>query len=110
KWADKNSSLEKICRENWPGALTLIIKTMNNGKIGLRMPDCAPLLHLMEITGPLCATSANISGEPAPVRTCDVPGEIRRECDVIESFGVRPHGRPSKVVDISSEKEFTLRE
>ncbi len=110
KWVEKNEEIEKICRENWPGAVTLIMKTKEDETIGLRMPDCPPLLRLMEITGPLCATSANVSGEPAPVQVNQVCRDIREKCDVIDDLGVRPDGKPSSVIDITGSSRNIVRQ
>ncbi len=110
KWVEETDEIKEICAENWPGAVTLIMNTRDNEKIGLRMPDCAPLLQLMEITGPLCATSANISGRPAPVKVGEADKEIKRESDIVEDFDVNPSGKPSRVIDITAEDERIIRE
>lgn len=58
----------------WPGALTLvlpasgsIVRQLHPGAatLGMRIPDCAPTLDLLETSGPLATTSINRSGEPA---------------------------------------------
>jgi L-threonylcarbamoyladenylate synthase len=57
----------------WPGALTLVlpalptlpaILTAEQPTVGIRMPAHAPLCALLQQTGPLAATSANLSGQP----------------------------------------------
>ncbi len=101
KWVDKNEEIKKICEENWPGAVTLIMMTKEGETIGLRMPDCPPLLRLMEITGPICATSANVSCQPAPIQVNQVCREIKDKCDIIDDLGVKPDGKPSSVIDIT---------
>jgi L-threonylcarbamoyladenylate synthase len=52
------------------------------------------------VSTPLFQTSANLSGEPAPSRFEDVPGEIRDGADLAIDGGVLA-GTPSTVVDIT---------
>ena len=59
---------------HWPGALTLVLPAMGawtemlnpgEGTLGLRIPACQPTLELLDFSGPLATTSANVSGQPA---------------------------------------------
>jgi L-threonylcarbamoyladenylate synthase len=58
-----------------PGALTLILPANERGKqlnpgattLGIRIPNCAEAIAILQQTGPLLTTSANKSGEP-PLR------------------------------------------
>ncbi len=60
-----------LIKKLWPGAYTLILKAKDNvenlytlnGNIALRMPADKRLTDLIEKTGPLSATSANLSGQ-----------------------------------------------
>ena len=97
-------SLELIGRF-LPGPVTVILEarscippllTGGTGRIGIRIP--AHDLALRIISGfdsPITATSANISGEPDPVR----PGDVRVPYDLLVDGGVLP-GTPSTVVDL----------
>ena len=60
-----------IASKYWPGALTMIIPVSNKGKttltsenfsLGLRVPNSDMAQALIEETGPLLTSSANISG------------------------------------------------
>ena len=62
---------EKIASNYWPGALTMVIPssekqalilTSNDFTLGLRIPNSNIAQSLMEETGPLLTSSANISG------------------------------------------------
>jgi L-threonylcarbamoyladenylate synthase len=110
KWVEKTPAIEKICRESWPGPTTLIVKTKDGGSIGFRMPDCEPVLELMRLTGPLCATSANVSGEKAAAKIDDIPQEVRDQCDLVVDFSVKLSGKPSKVLDLRNEDLTIIRE
>lgn len=102
-WVEKIPRLVKLCGIHWPGATTLIMTARNGEDIGLRIPDYRPILEIMSITGPLRATSANISGQKAPVSIEDIPEEIRNACDIVADFPPRPSGSPSKVLDAREE-------
>lgn len=75
---------ESLAERFWPGALTLVLPRADGfewplgGKgdatVGVRIPDHAVALELLESYGPLAVTSANRSGEP-PATTAD---ETRR--------------------------------
>ena len=98
----KTAEIEEFAASNWPGAATLIAESDDGSSYGLRIPDCEPLIRLMELTGPLYATSANISGSPAPARVEEVPDSILNSCDVVAYMGVKPSGTPSRIVDLRS--------
>ncbi len=62
----------------WPGALTIITRAMptlrwdlgeTNGTVALRMPLHPVALELLERTGPMAVSSANLTGHPA-AQTC----------------------------------------
>jgi L-threonylcarbamoyladenylate synthase len=65
----------------------------------VRVPAHAKLRRLLSATGPLTATSANRSGEPAlasPDRVFDAFGAA---VDVLVDDGDTPGGLPSTIVD-----------
>lgn len=58
---------EKAIDKTWPGPLTIIVQTRHGKSLGIRMPNHPiPLQIIKELGKPLAATSANLSGEPAP--------------------------------------------
>ena len=92
----------------WPGPLTLVLDAWD-GTVGVRVP-AHPVAQavLAGHGGPLYATSANRSGEPAPRALEDVDPAIRGAVD----FGVRGEpgsGEASAVVDLSGGKMHLLR-
>lgn len=54
-----NEKAEIYAQKFWPGATTLVL----SNELALRMPDKKELCELIEKTGPVYMTSANISGE-----------------------------------------------
>lgn len=64
----------KIIEHFWPGAVTIIVErkkdrveaaALGGSTIALRCPDAQVCRAILSATGPLAATSANISGAPA---------------------------------------------
>ncbi len=106
-----------LARAHWPGPLTLVVRArahlparlVMDGKIGVRVPGPSPALDLVRaFGGPLTATSANLSGQPA----------ARTELEVRAYFpeglaeqvpGDAPGGAPSTVVDATGKVPRLIR-
>ncbi len=71
---------QQVAQQYWPGALTLVlpasdrlpaaINPVEATTIGMRVPNWAIAQTLLQQTGPLATTSANLSGQP-PLETLD---------------------------------------
>lgn len=111
-------SLEKLTQAYWPGPLTLIVPRHPNlpeilsptPTIGIRIPDHPDALRLLESTGPLAVTSANLTGEPDSQSAKDVSKYFGDSIDLILDGGKTPGGTPSTVVDLSMPNPTLLRE
>ena len=64
----------RLAQTFWPGALTMIFKAQpsltwdlgeTKGTVALRMPDHKSALALLQETGPLSVSTANLTGQPA---------------------------------------------
>src|SRR3989338_10069815 len=54
----------KLMDKFWPGPLTLILRSKDAGKVGLRMPDNEIALRIIALSGvPVICPSANVSGK-----------------------------------------------
>jgi L-threonylcarbamoyladenylate synthase len=85
----------------WPGPLTLILDLQHGGTIGLRVPAGGAVQELLAAyDGPLYATSANLSGEPAMAAPEEVDPRVLDAVDVIVQ-GASGSGEASAVVDLS---------
>jgi L-threonylcarbamoyladenylate synthase len=81
------------------------------GRIGLRVSAFAPALAaVVEATGPILATSANLHGGPDPRSFDDVPPQLAEQCAVLVDGGPAPAGRASTVLDLSVPRPVILRE
>ena len=77
--------------------------------MGLRQPDCRPLLEILNLTGPVYATSANFSGELPPFCPEMLTGGLVESCDYYFDIDFPMSGKPSAVIDISGIKKKVLR-
>jgi len=100
---------EKLAASFWPGPLTLVLDAPEGGTVGVRVPDHSAVRALLDsYGGPLYATSANLSGEPAPASLEDVDPRVSGEADLILA-GEPGTGEASTVVDLSGGKIKLLR-
>ncbi len=93
----------------WPGPLTLVLDLPSGGTIGVRVPAGGAVRDLLEAYGsPLYATSANLSGEPAPAAPDEVDPKVLEAVDVVVR-GETGSGEASAVVDLSRGKVRLVR-
>jgi len=95
----------------WPGPLTLVIPAWpqldpavhaGRGTVAIRVPDHQVARLLADACGwPITSTSANKSGEPAPMEPADVRTALSGELDGLIDAGPSPGGAPSTIVDAS---------
>lgn len=107
-----------LASSSWPGPLTLLLPArdglpaalVKDGKIGVRVPGTSPALTLVRaFGGPLTATSANRSGEPAARTSEEARHIFGDELDAVVP-GEAPGGAPSTVVDATVEPMRVIRE
>ena len=109
-----------IARALLPGPYTLVLPNPTHRfrwlcgttpeAIGVRIPDLpAASKAVVERTGVVAATSANLHGGPDPARLQDVPPEILDGCGAVLDAGELP-GTPSTVVDLTGPDPVVLRE
>jgi L-threonylcarbamoyladenylate synthase len=101
----------------WPGPLTLVVPKHPHlpavvsaaATVGVRMPDHPFALDLLEKTGPLAVTSANLSGQTSPSTAEEVLVQLAGRIHLVLDGGRTPGGTPSTVVDCSGERPVMLR-
>jgi len=99
----------KLATLYWPGPLTLVLGSAGGGTIGIRVPAGPVVQELLAAYGkPLYATSANLSGEPAPKGLEEVDPRVAGEVDLIIE-GEPGSGEASAVVDLSNGRVRLLR-
>jgi L-threonylcarbamoyladenylate synthase len=93
----------------WPGPLTLVLDHPGGGTVGVRVPGASAVRAVLAAYGqPLYATSANLSGEPAPKGLEEVDPRVSEAVDLVVE-GQPGTGEASAVVDLSSGKVRLLR-
>ena len=94
----------KLMHKFWPGPLTMILKSVSQGKVGLRMPDNLVALAIINrVEVPLACPSANISGQLAPVDFQQAIKDLDGRVDLAIDSGSARVGLESTVVDLSGQ-------
>ncbi|HLU31060.1 MAG TPA: L-threonylcarbamoyladenylate synthase [Acidimicrobiia bacterium] len=104
--------------DHWPGALTLVVRPkvvipdwVGNsalGTVGIRVPDHDMLRELLEETGPLAVTSANLSGMPEALSDEEAKATFG-DAGAVYLPGRCPGGTASTVVDVTGPVRQVLR-
>jgi tRNA threonylcarbamoyl adenosine modification protein (Sua5/YciO/YrdC/YwlC family) len=94
----------------WPGALTMIVSAQpsltwdlgeTKGTVALRMPDHKIALALLEETGPLAVSSANLTGAPAATTSAQAEGYLLDAVEVFLDGGPSPKAEASTILDLT---------
>ncbi len=113
-----DQNVKAIIQRFWPGAITLIIPLLKGmpenlsptQTVGVRIPDFKLTRDLLSHTGPLAATSANISGGEITLTAEEVAENLGGMIDLILDGGKTPGGVPSTVLDCTQAELIILRE
>ena len=104
------SLAHKLAETFWPGALTIILKSQpsltwdlgeTKGTVALRMPDHKIALALLQETGPLAVSSANLTGEPAAITCQQAEKYLGAKVKVYLDGGSSPKAEASTIVDLT---------
>jgi L-threonylcarbamoyladenylate synthase len=99
----------KLADLYWPGPLTMVLDIPSGETIGVRVPAGKTVRALLEAYGgPLYATSANLSGDPARAAPDEVDSQVLEAVDIVVR-GERGSGEASAVVDLSRGRVQLLR-
>jgi L-threonylcarbamoyladenylate synthase len=74
------------------------------------MPDHADMMALIEMTGPLAVTSANLSGEPTPSDVNQIREQLGDAVAVYLDGGPSKEESGSTIVDLARRKPKIVRE
>lgn len=108
---DLPQKARRLAERFWPGPLTLVVRKQDmvpaavsaDGTVGVRVPHHRVATALLQVTGPMAVTSANISGEASPCTAEEVLAQLGGRIDLIINGGRTPGGIPSTVVDCTRE-------
>ena len=102
----------------WPGPLTLVCRQQaslqwdlgeTRGTVAVRMPDDEVALAVLERTGPLAVSSANLTGRPAATDADAAEEMLGDAVAVIVDGGTSPGGEASTIVDVTGPEGRVLR-
>lgn len=121
----------RLIRKGWPGPLTLLIEVVDldsapvirnrdkstidavyyNKVVGLRCPDDNVAQAILErVDGPVVASSANRSGQPAPRSGDEVRSSLDDAMDVLVDAGQTRFSKASTIVQILPDTYKIIRE
>jgi L-threonylcarbamoyladenylate synthase len=106
-----------LAKRFWPGPLTLVVPRKPSlpdilsptATIGVRIPDHKFVLQLLELTGPLGVTSANLSGHENTCTAQEVLSQLDGRFHLLIDGGRTPGSVPSTVVDCTTLEPKILR-
>jgi len=113
-----SSYVEALTEAFWPGPLTLVCEQQpsltwdlgeTRGTVAVRMPDHEVALALLERTGPLAVSSANLSGLPAATEADAAEGMLGESVEVVLDGGPSPKGEASTILDVRASQPRLLR-
>jgi len=109
-----------LANKFWPGPLTIVLPrnpsisdavTAGSDTVGVRIPDHAIMLQILkELNAPAVATSANISGYPAPITAHEAAEQIGESAELIIDSGPCQIGASSTVITITNNELKILRQ
>jgi L-threonylcarbamoyladenylate synthase len=113
---DPSDQARILAQRFWPGPLTIVVpkhprvpRSVASETVGLRVPDNLVARGLIQRTGPLAVTSANLSGEDSLVSAELVLEQLDGRIDLILDGGPASGGVPSTVVDCTGDRLVILR-
>ncbi len=102
----------------WPGGLTLVVRHAlalawdlgdADGTVAVRMPLHPVAIELLQRTGPLAVSSANVSGRAPAADAHEALTQLGDDVSVYLDGGVSPDPLPSTIVDCTVEPPRLLR-
>jgi len=103
--------VQRLVDEFWPGGLTIVLPAQpslvwdlgeTHGTVAVRMPDMRVALELLEETGPLAVSSANLTGQDAAVEIGAAERMLGESVAVYLDNGPSATGVASTIVDATS--------
>ena len=109
--AEVPEPVERLVEELWPGGLTVVLPSQpslswdlgdTHGTVAVRMPAHRIALELLEETGPLAVSSANLTGKSPAIAADDARGMLGDSVSVYLDDGPSATGISSTIIDATS--------
>jgi tRNA threonylcarbamoyl adenosine modification protein (Sua5/YciO/YrdC/YwlC family) len=103
----------------WPGPLTIICRQQpslrwdigdSRGTVAVRMPQHPIAIELLQATGPLAVSSANVSGQPPATEVAEALEQLGANVEVYLDDGPTTDAVPSSIVDVTGDFPRLVRE
>lgn len=103
--------VERLVAAFWPGGLTIVLPAQRSltwdlgetaGTVAVRMPDSTVALELLEETGPLAVSSANLTGKDAAITASEAADMLGDSVEVYLDAGMSRDGISSTIIDATS--------
>ncbi len=109
--AEVPEPVERLVEAFWPGGLTIVLPAQpslawdlgdTHGTVAVRMPADRIALELLEETGPLAVSSANLTGQSAAVRAQEARDMLGDSVAVYLDAGTSATGVASTIIDATT--------
>jgi L-threonylcarbamoyladenylate synthase len=109
--AEVPQPVEMLVEAFWPGGLTIVLPAQpslswdlgeTRGTVAVRMPAHRIALALLEETGPLAVSSANLTGKAAAIAAEDAQAMLGESVAVYLGDGMSADGVASTIIDATS--------
>jgi L-threonylcarbamoyladenylate synthase len=109
--AEVPEPVERLVEEFWPGGLTIVLPSQpslswdlgdTHGTVAVRMPAHHIALELLEETGPLAVSSANLTGKTPAIAADDARSMLGGSVSVYLDAGPSATGIASTIIDATS--------
>lgn len=116
--ADLGQDGERLIEEFWPGGLTIVCRATKSlswdlgdtkGTVAVRMPADPVALALLQETGPMAVSSANLSGAAAATTAERAREQLGESVAVYLDGGPVPGGVASTIIDLTGPAPRLLR-
>lgn len=116
---DYTYNMRLLVEAFWPGGLSMVVHQApslpwnlgdTRGTVMLRMPEHPIAIELLNQTGPMAVSSANISGQPPATNVQMAEDQLGADVAVYINGGSATHGVASTIVNLSSGRPRILRE
>lgn len=102
----------------WPGGLTLVARAQptlrwdlgdTGGTVAVRMPLHLVAIELLQATGPMAVSSANVTGQPPATTADEAVEQLGEAVSVYLDAGPAGAPVPSTIVDVTGDEPRLLR-
>ncbi len=102
--------LPKDIEKRWPAPFTAILETAGNDTVAVRVPDDSFLEKVMNLSGPIYSTSANISGSESLNDFTSIYKVFKDKVDFIVRTDVYNKNISSTLIDVTKKPYRILRQ